>query len=63
MLYLSDSHTGEYPCAIYVEMFEEWHIKRQQLHFILCDNVASMAKAMRDCSFSDLAYLLMPFNL
>ena len=38
----------------YLEMLAEWEIKHDQVHLVLCDNAANMAKAMRDPSLPSL---------
>ena len=47
---LEESHTGEYMAKKYLEMLAEWGIKCDQVHLVLRDNAANMAKAMRDAS-------------
>ena len=38
----------------YLEMLAEWEIKHDQVHLVLRDNAANMAKAMRDPSLPSL---------
>ena len=38
----------------YLEMLAEWEIKHDRVHLVLRDNVANMAKAMRDASLTSL---------
>ena len=47
---LDDSHTGEYLGGVYKEMLEGWGISEEQVHLVLRDNAANMAKAMREAS-------------
>jgi len=49
-----ESHTGEYMAGKYLEMLAEWEIKHDQVHLVLRDNAANMAKAMRDASLPTL---------
>ena len=51
---LEESHTGEYMAGKYLEMLAEWEIKHDQVHLVLRDNAANMAKAMRDASLPSL---------
>ena len=45
VLPLEESHTGEYLARKYLEMLSEWKIKHDQVHLVLRDNAANMAKA------------------
>ena len=45
-----DSHTGEYLAEVYKKMFSNWNISANQVHLVLRDNAANMAKAMREAS-------------
>lgn len=45
---LEDSHTGEYLAEVYKKMFDNWKISITQVHLVLRDNAANMAKAMRE---------------
>ena len=51
---LEESHTVEYMAGKYLEMLAEWEITHDQVHLVLCDNAANMAKAMRDASLPSL---------
>ena len=51
---LEESHTGEYMAGKYLEMLAEWEMKHDQVHLVLRDNSANMAKAMRDASLPSL---------
>ena len=54
VLPLEESHTGEYLARKYLEMLSEWKINHDQVHLVLRDNAANMAKAMRDASLPSL---------
>lgn len=47
---LEDSHTGEFLAEVYKEMFDNWKISANQVHLVLTDNAANMAKVMREAS-------------
>ena len=40
------SHVGEMICSKYKAMFEEWDIKKEQLHLFVIDNASNMRRAM-----------------
>ena len=48
------SHTGENIAAMYTVMFDEWSIRKEQVHLIVRDNAANMIKAMKDAGYTDL---------
>ena len=48
---LEDSHTvSSYLAEVYKKMFSNWNISVNQVHLVLRDNAANMAKAMREAS-------------
>ena len=50
VLPLEESHTGQNLAEKYLEMLADWEIRLDQVHLVLRDNAANMAKAMRDAS-------------
>ena len=48
---LPGSHTGEMICSKYKAMFEEWDIKKEQLHLFVVDNASNMRRAMLNDDF------------
>ena len=51
---LEESHTGEYLAQVYKKMLTGWEINQDQVHLVLRDNAANMAKAMREASLPSL---------
>jgi len=47
---LEDSHTGEYLAEVCKKTFNNWKISANQVHLVLRDNAANMAKAMQEAS-------------
>ena len=41
-------HTGEYLGAVYKRILDHWEISTDKVHLVLRDNIAIMAKAMRE---------------
>ena len=63
VLPLEESYTGEYMARKYLDMLSEWKINHDQVHLVLRDNAANMAKAMREASLPSLGCLLTLFNI
>ena len=53
---LEESHTGEYLAQVYKKMLTGWEINQDQVHVVLRDNTANMAKAMREASLPSLGF-------
>ena len=51
---LEESHTGEYLAQVYKKMLTGWEINQDQVHLVLWDNAANMAKAMREAALPSL---------
>jgi len=51
---LEESHTGEYLAQVYRKMLSGWEINQDQVHVVLLDNAANMAKAMREAALPSL---------
>ena len=47
---LEGSHTGEYLAQVYKKMLSGWEIDQDQVHVVLWDNTANMARAMREAA-------------
>ena len=59
---LVDSHTGEYLAEVYKKMLDGWGISHNQVHLVLRDNAAKMAKAMQEASLPSFFWMLRPFT-